>query len=535
MQNRTLTENWQYLAMWLALTVTALACRPLIPIDETRYLSVAWEMWQNHSFLVPYSNGVPYSHKPPLLFWIFQASWWLFGVGEWPVRMVAPIFGLAAVFLTKKLAILLWPERENISRSAPFILMGTGVWAVYSTLTLFDTLISCCSLIALTMIFLADRRPHLGLWFGFSLALGAGILAKGPVILVYVLPAVILAPWWSTASGRSWPKWYGCALLSLAGTAGLALCWAVPAAIAGGSDYAHSIFFSQTAGRIVQAFAHRRPFYWYLMLLPLLTFPWFFWRPVWRGWWRTKLDPSSRFCLSALAPAFFVLSLISGKQIHYILPLLPLTALLIARGTFEVPSTWEDRLKLALPYLLLSLGFWIGLQLPRKGGDAAMLHDLPRWIAALPLACSLPLLARKSISRAGTKQLITVSLLLLVVSLHLSLAQPLRSIFDVSSIACRLQAADLENKEIAVLPAELADQFHFAGRLAHPLYSETNWDRLAEWAIKNPDHYCLIFTRSKSYALLTGDGIAQHYKDGWLIFRQANNLLSAYQAWAPVQ
>ena len=54
---------------WSALLISALLLaalqlwlRPLLPVDETRYLSVAWEMWSRGDFLVPYLNGEPYSH-----------------------------------------------------------------------------------------------------------------------------------------------------------------------------------------------------------------------------------------------------------------------------------------------------------------------------------------------------------------------------------------------------------------------------------------------------------------------------------------
>jgi hypothetical protein len=32
-------------ALWLALVVISLLCRSYIPIDETRYVTVAWNMW----------------------------------------------------------------------------------------------------------------------------------------------------------------------------------------------------------------------------------------------------------------------------------------------------------------------------------------------------------------------------------------------------------------------------------------------------------------------------------------------------------
>ena len=87
------------LALWLLLVSAALLFRPLMPVDETRYLAVAWEMWVREDFLVPHLNGAPYSHKPPLLFWLMQTGWGIFGVNEWWPRLVSPVFGLACIFL----------------------------------------------------------------------------------------------------------------------------------------------------------------------------------------------------------------------------------------------------------------------------------------------------------------------------------------------------------------------------------------------------------------------------------------------------
>src|SRR3990167_10507470 len=91
-------------ALWLVLVAVALYLRPLFPIDETRYVAVAWEMWLRGDFLVPHLNGQPYSHKPPFLFWMFQLGWGLFGVNEWWPRLVPPLFGLANLYLVAVLA-----------------------------------------------------------------------------------------------------------------------------------------------------------------------------------------------------------------------------------------------------------------------------------------------------------------------------------------------------------------------------------------------------------------------------------------------
>lgn len=110
--------------LWAILVAVSLAIRPLFPIDETRYASVAWEMWVRHDFLVPYLNGETYSHKPPLLFWLMQLSWWLFGVNDWSHRIIAPLFSLATLYLSQAVAKQLWPDRRQIAELTPFILLG---------------------------------------------------------------------------------------------------------------------------------------------------------------------------------------------------------------------------------------------------------------------------------------------------------------------------------------------------------------------------------------------------------------------------
>mgnify|MGYP003351169847 CR=1 FL=1 len=81
------------LAQWGLLLLFVLAAsllgRPDIPIDETRYVSVAWEAWRGGDWLIMHMNGQAYHHKPPLLFWIIQAGWAIFGVNDWWPRMVA--------------------------------------------------------------------------------------------------------------------------------------------------------------------------------------------------------------------------------------------------------------------------------------------------------------------------------------------------------------------------------------------------------------------------------------------------------------
>ena len=351
MPSQKIPENWQWVTIWFILIASAIYSRPLIPIDETRYLSVAWEMWSSNDFLVPHINGEPYSHKPPLLFWLIHLIWYVFGVSELYGRLVGPVFGLGAIMLTVRLAKILWPTEKDVRHAVPFVLLGTFVWNLYSSLTMFDTLLTFFILSGLLSILKASKSKSKWPWVGLSLSIGLGILAKGPIVFLYIVPPLVLVNLWCTNNTFSLKWWYGCSLLSLFAGVGIALCWAMPAAMAGGEEYKHAIFFSQTAGRMVKAFAHSRPFYWYFLLTPLLFMPWFFWLPLWRGQKTKSFDYATTFCICAILPALFLLSLVSGKQIHYMLPILPTCSLLIARAvTGTVQRSVFDRIPLLLTW-----------------------------------------------------------------------------------------------------------------------------------------------------------------------------------------
>ena len=531
-----IADNRQWLVLWLGVMLTALYARPPIPIDETRYLSVAWEMWQSGEFLVPHINGAPYSQKPPLLFWTIHLFWWIFGVGEWQGRIVGPLFGLVAVALTGRLARKLWPKDEAVSKSAPYFLLGMLTWSLFSSLTMFDSLLTCCCLFAQIQLVNAEREQTIFPWVLVSLALGLGLLAKGPVALVFVGGPMLLAPWWSERRGRYWIWWYGCVFASLVAGIAIALCWAIPAAIKGGEEYGQDILFGQTIGRITTAFAHPRPIYWYALLLPLLCFPWAFWGPVWRGLKRFVGDRSNRFCLAFLVPGLLILSCISGKQIHYALPLLPIFALSFARiSASDEREGRFDQFPLAAVFLLCAVAISIVTRGTLSGGDREVLNFLPDWLSFIPLACGLPLFFIRSGSPVKSAKIVAASGVLLFVVLHLAVAEMLQAIYQPAEISEDIRAVQEKSRQVAVFPAHLSDQFQFDGRMTAPVVENSSWDELAQWANAHPDGACLLFTKNPSYSLLVDNGRVRRYKDGWLIFRPAKDFHSSYRMWVHQQ
>ncbi|MEO5702841.1 MAG: glycosyltransferase family 39 protein [Gammaproteobacteria bacterium] len=472
------TQPLLMIGMWLILVLTALYTRPLWPINETRYVSVAWEMWLRGDFLVPYLNGEPYSHKPPLMFWLFQAGWWVFGVNDWWPRLVPSLFALANLFLTARLARLLWPQHETAVRHVPLILLGCLLWTFFTTVTLFDMLLTCFTLLGLLGVLHVWRNGGVRGWLILGVAIGMGVLSKGPVILLHTLPVALLAPWWAVGSGPSnWKSWYGGIVLAIVLGTGIALAWAIPAAWSGGPAYGHALFWAQTADRLVESFAHRRTWWWYLPLLPVFLLPWSVWPPLWRGlkkmWAESRggaVNPGVRFCLAWLAPVFLALSAISGKQVQYLLPTLPAFALLISYAVFMTGNEIADR-----------DGWWPGLSLFLLGTGLACIpylsvyYPAAEWVThvspvtGLVVALSgilFAVFAGKQKGRSVSTLMLTS--VLLIVMVQWGVVRTAAPAFDLKAIGKYLNSLQQAGYPIAHVH-DYYGQYQFVGRLREPL------------------------------------------------------------------
>ena len=517
------------LFMLFVLTLVSIVARPMTPIDETRYIGVAWEMWLRGDFLVPFKNGLPYSHKPPLMIWLFQAGWAIFGVNEWWPRLVSPLISAGNLLLTLALVRRLWPERENVGGNAVLILASCLLWTIFSTSAMFDIILAFFSLIGMHGTLLAAEgksRRGMGL---LAVSIGLGVLAKGPVILLHVLPVALLAPWWKLSPGLRWSRWYAGIFVAVLLGAAIALLWAIPAGFAGGEAYRRAIFWGQTADRMVESFAHRRPIWWYLPLLPVMFFPWLVWPGLWSGlknFVGHELDRGGRFCLAWMLPVIVVFSFISGKQPHYLIPIFPAFALLAARAA-------QDKLRLNglwLPVLLvISLGVaFICMAKGLFGHSFAGLETLPSmWPGALliVLAAGAYLVSRRLVKLH--KPIVVLALLGVIVSTFVQLAffRELYAAYDVRPISLAIKQTQDSGHVVAHM-GMYHDQYHFAGRLQAPLHEEDDVATFKTWLIEHPEAYAVVYT--KNIKRLQGVEMiaSQRYLSGAVALLDAQTALS---------
>lgn len=497
---------WAWLPLWTAAALIAIFQHGPMPMYSTRTLSVTWEMWTQHSLLVPYLNGLPYSDKPPLLLWLIQLGWTIGGVGDvWP-RLLEVALGALQLILAWRLARQLFPHNPLIAHGTAWILLGLTYGFLFGLQVMYEVLLADCVLAALLCLAPSahGQPPRLG---RFALALSFGLLAKGPVMLLHVGLPWLLGPWWSDYARRHLRRWYaGGGAACLVGC-GVLLSWALLAAWSGGEAYRHRLLVHQTAGRVVDAFAHAQPFWWYLPLLPVLVFPFALWPRAWWALasWRRPFDGGARFLFAWLGSGLLAFSIISGKQAYYLLPAFGGYAMLIAAALARAPSqeTREGRWLSPWPLsLLLALAGVILIGMDRLVAHGHLTDPMyatlatrsqPFGVLYLVLALALMVPRGRELYRIAMVGLIAV------VAANGLFSLTLWPAYDFTPVAHLIANAQQQGRAVANFESN-DGQYTFLGRLTQPVETLHSLQALHAWSAQHPDGLVIIYPRRLSDA-----------------------------------
>lgn len=510
-----------------AIAVLSAWVRPLMPVDETRYITVAWEMWQRDSFLVPYLNGETYDHKPPVLFWLMHLGWWIGGVNEWWPRAIGPLSTVVATLLIGRLGGRLWPSHQDVGRIGSLIFLGTWFIALYQTALMFDMPLLACVAAAWSALWEAACSGKRRYWAAFGLAVGLGLIVKGPVVLVYTLPAAFGLRWWRPPGAPAMP-WTGPLLSILLALAPGAL-WLTLAFAHGDMAYFEKLLVDQTLDRVNGVMGHPRPFWWYLPLAFLLPLPWSLWPPAWRAIRRflsLHTEPGVRFVSLAGLVGFVSLSLVGGKQAHYLIPLLALGCLAMARGlragTFEAGLHSLFAPALAISVLFLGLVAAAIQWLPTELQTPDVLR-----LGVTPFVAFLPVLILAGVTRdASTSAVRFAGVNLMFIAALVAIVFPFgRNHFDLEGVGERIAEAQSAGRPTAYV-GNYQGEFGFFGRLSVPV-SELSPAQANVWVSENPDG--LVVVRRKRINLVGAPPIEyrQPYKSDELLLLRASDLVAS--------
>ncbi len=285
-------------------------------------------------WLTPRLNGIPFFHKPPLLYWLEAISMGIFGVHAWAARLVPALH--AGLMLTTLYIASRNIGDELLARRATLMLGTSLSFLIGGQYINHDMLVACWIGVAIwsfAAAFMQGERPDVRLaLIGFA-ACALGVLSKG--MIGFALPGLVLLIWlfW-TRQLRKIPRLPWLRGLTVFGV--LALPWFVlvhqqfP-------DVLNYMFGTQQFSRFTgTTFNNGRAWWFYLLCLLLLLFPWvLFVRPTRFA----ALEAREKAWLSLLwiwtiaIVGFF--SIPTSKIIGYVLPVMPALALLSAIGYGE--------------------------------------------------------------------------------------------------------------------------------------------------------------------------------------------------------
>ena len=353
---------WLLMLLALVMLAAGIGQRDPWPSDEPRFTLSAKQMVESGDWLFPHRGHELYSDKPPMLMWLEAGSYEV--VRDWRIAFLLPslLAGLLCIGLTWDLGRRLWNPRAGIYAAGAMLFAFQFTYQMkraqidplvmgWITLANWGLLLHCL------------RGPNWRAYWLGCFAAGLGVITKGVgfLALLMLLPYAY-ARWrgWNgvTRTSHSTLRWLGGALAFLLPI----LAWGTPmllVAHARGTPqytaYVHDLLFRQTAERYADAWGHQQPFWYYL---PVVTLSWF---PLSLGYFgaarpiaQALRERDARVLLplawSALILVFF--SVTRGKRDVYVMPILPMAAVLLAPWLeTQLTRAWMKRVLFGLTLL----------------------------------------------------------------------------------------------------------------------------------------------------------------------------------------
>lgn len=164
----------------------------LMDVDETRYVSMARDMFHSKDFLTLYLNGEYFFEKPPLYFWGECLSFALFGkVNEFTARFPVALYGTLSTLL------VYFTGKKIISRRYGFIsaliLATTLEFVMLAKFAILDIVVTTCIgfsvMFGFLTQFVSDKNKKY-MWWLFYIFSGLAVMAKG--IPGFIVPFAVM-------------------------------------------------------------------------------------------------------------------------------------------------------------------------------------------------------------------------------------------------------------------------------------------------------------------------------------------------------
>lgn len=160
----------------------------VMQVDAAQYASMSLQMLQSGEYLEVKGRGADYLDKPPLVFWLSSLSFEIFGVGNFQFKLPSVLALFLGLFSSFKIA------RMFYSRQVAFftaIALATSEAFFFTTNDVrTDNLLIGFSTFSIWQILRYIQKPSFASAILAGIGVGFGMLAKGPLGLVFPMLAV---------------------------------------------------------------------------------------------------------------------------------------------------------------------------------------------------------------------------------------------------------------------------------------------------------------------------------------------------------
>lgn len=321
---------------------------PPVDRDESRYVVASTQMIDSRDFVdIRFQEGPRYL-QPAGVYWLQSASAALFTSPEaravWAYRVPSLLAAIAAALMTAGFAAALFGRLPGLAAGA--VLAASFSLGFEARIAKIDaTLLAAVTLaqVSLLTVYLDRAARPKATAAVFWAALGAGMMLKGPIILIVSGTTIAALCLWDRNAG--WLK-----RLHAAWGVGLMLLIVLPWYVAIGvvSD---GYFYERSVGKnlfgkvATGQQAHGGPPGYHLALFPLMFWPGSLFAALAIPFvWLNRARPEVRFLVAWIAPTWIVYEIVATKLPHYVLPTYPAIAALAAAALFAprafAPGRW---------------------------------------------------------------------------------------------------------------------------------------------------------------------------------------------------
>ena len=310
--------------------------------DEGSNAEAAREMLETGDWISPTLNYEPRYAKPAFVYWLISGSYSLFGINEFAARLPSAISGLCVVLLQYAF-VYRWLGAPLAWLSSIMLLLNLEFLGINRMVLTDPELVVFTTLAGYSFLQARQVSPQASRWWFicFYLAMGCGMLVKGPVgiiiPLVGVIPYLTLTRQWKYFWQKGFPL-FGAVLVFL-----IAAPWYIAMFQIHGEAY-WAAAQANTTGRFMSPMeGHGGTFFFYVPILLLGFFPWSAFLPTmlyqslkrWKTYWKghdfATEEHNLEFFLSLWVGGLLIFFTLSATRLpHYIYPLFPASAILVA-------------------------------------------------------------------------------------------------------------------------------------------------------------------------------------------------------------